>query len=251
MSAYEPLIAVLMIVLFAVLTLAWSQKKGHKKNSPTFRALTGVEKLRKSVGLAVEDGTRVHVSLGGGNVNDPTCPSGLCGLSTLERIGQITATSDLHPMSTSGSGGFQILSRDVINQNAVFTNSTERIDATLCQLSGVTSFAYSAGTLEALRESGVSTEIYLGDFGIEAGLLCESAERRQTYNLAGSNSLTGQAVFLALAKDALIGEEVFALPAYLGGKPLHLASLRAQDLFRFLLVLVLIAGALLKLAGLL
>ena len=251
MSAYEPLIGAILVVLFAVITLAWSRKKGQKMSGPVFRSMPGVERLRKAVGLAVEDGTRVHVALGSGNVNDPSCPSAFCGLAILEKVGQITATSDLHPMSTSGSGGFQILAQDVINQNAAFTNFTERVDATLCQLGGVTPFAYAAGTLEALRESGVSTEIYLGDFGSEAGLLCENAHRRQTHNLAGSNSMTGQAVFLALAKDALIGEEVFALPAYLAKKPSHLASLSAQDLFRFLLVLVLLAGALLKLAGLL
>jgi len=246
LSQYEPLIGAVVVILFAVSVLLLSGKQAGKKASLIFRTLPGVNKLKRAVGLAVEDGTRLHVSLGSGSLIDPACPSGLTGLATLDRIGQLTSTSDLPPMSTSGSGGFQILSQDVIGQNAVVTNTRDRMDATLAQLAGVTSFSYAAGTIEALRESGTSANVFLGSFGAEAGLLCESAERLNSFTLAGSNSVIGQSVFLALTKDALISEELYVLPAYLGAKVAHQASLRVQDIFRLVIILILIAGAVFK-----
>ena len=246
MSQYEPLIGAAVVILFAILIFLLSRKKAVKQAGAVFRTLPGVKNLVRAIGLAVEDGTRLHVSLGSGSLIDPSCPSGLTGLAALDRIGQLTSTSDLPPMRTSGSGGFQILSQDVISQYAAATNTRDRMDATLAQLAGVTSFSYATGTLEAMRDSGTSANVFLGDFGAEAGLLCEGADRLNTYTLAGSNSVIGQSVFMALSKDVLIGEEIYALPACLGVKASHQASLRVQDIFRLLIILLMIGGAILK-----
>jgi hypothetical protein len=47
----------------------------------------------------------------------------------------------------------------------------------------------------------------------------------------------------------LVGEEVFAVGAYLDVSPLHKASLRAQDVVRYLVVGAILAGALLHTLG--
>jgi hypothetical protein len=47
----------------------------------------------------------------------------------------------------------------------------------------------------------------------------------------------------------LIGEELFAAGAYIGAGPSHMASLTVQDILRWAIVLVLLAGAFLKFAG--
>jgi hypothetical protein len=45
----------------------------------------------------------------------------------------------------------------------------------------------------------------------------------------------------------LIGEDMFATGAYLGNKPLHRASLQAQDVLRILIVGAILAGPIIKL----
>jgi hypothetical protein len=49
----------------------------------------------------------------------------------------------------------------------------------------------------------------------------------------------------------LIGEELYAAGAYIRAGSMHTASLHAQDVLRWLLVLSILAGVVLKLAGLL
>jgi hypothetical protein len=47
----------------------------------------------------------------------------------------------------------------------------------------------------------------------------------------------------------LIGEELFAAGAYVGAGATHEASLQVQDILRWLVILAILGGALLKLAG--
>lgn len=247
----ESLIGFAVVVLFAGLMILFSSKKIRVKFPPTFRNLSGVNRIRHAIGLAVEDGTRLHVSLGSGSLIDPSNPSGLVGLSTLNRFGQLTSTSDLPPLCTSGNGGFHLLSQDVLSQNAVETNTRDMLDPNLAQMSGTTPFSYAVGVMDAVDGSGTSASVMIGNFGPEAGLICEGTKNIHAYSLASSDSIIGQSVFLALSDDTLIGEELYALPAYLGYHAVHQASLRVQDSARLVIVLLLVAGAAMKLAGLL
>jgi hypothetical protein len=63
--------------------------------------------------------------------------------------------------------------------------------------------------------------------------------------------LSGQAALYAAAEEPLLGEEVFALPAYLKAGPVHHASLAVQDLLRWGIILVLLGGSVLKFLGIL
>jgi hypothetical protein len=51
--------------------------------------------------------------------------------------------------------------------------------------------------------------------------------------------------------EPLIGEELFAAGAYIEAGPLHAASLRVQDILRWLIIIIILVGGLLKMAGLL
>lgn len=249
MSQYESLIGALVVVVFSGLVIVFSSKRFRTKSPPLFRKLTAAVKLRRAIGLAVEDGTRIHVSLGSGSLVDPSNPSALAGLSTLNRIGQMASTSDQPPMCTSGSGDLQILSRDVLRGNATETHTLGQFDPGLARMTGVTPFSYAIGAVESMQDSGTSATVFMGEFGAEAGLLCDGAEKQKSYKLAGSNSIIAQSIFFALADDVLIGEELYALPAYLGAQAAHQASLRVQDIFRFVIILIILAAVLSGLAG--
>lgn len=99
------------------------------------------------------------------------------------------------------------------------------------------------------QNENVSANIMLGNFGPEAALLVEASDRENVVVIGASNDLVGQSVLFAGSQDALIGEELFAAGAYIGTGASHTASLIVQDILRWLIVLVLLAGAFLKFAG--
>jgi hypothetical protein len=105
--------------------------------------------------------------------------------------------------------------------------------------------------MPVIRDEQVTSNIVIGNFGAEAGLITEAAEQTHACLLAGSDSITGQAVLFASAQDPLIGEELFAGGAYLQAGGMHTASLHAQDTLRLVAGGLMIVGAILKLIGVL
>ena len=215
------------------------------------RVLPAFNRLRRAIGLAVEDGSRLHVSLGRASLIGPQSASGLVGLSVLDRIAQMSSVSDCPPVATSGDGAFAILSQDTLHAAYRQANALDHYDPTRGMLTGPTPFSYAAGAMPVVMDENITANILVGNFGSEIGLVMDAIDRENSFSLAGSDSLPAQAIFYAAAQDPLIGEEVFASGAYLQAGPMHAASLRTQDLLRGLLIVIMIAGAILKLVGML
>src|SRR6188474_3903364 len=101
-----------LLVLAAVLLLALTL---WRRRSPgILRSIDAYERLNRSVGLAVENGTRLHISLGRGNLFTARGGSALAGLAMLRRITERTSVSDRPPIITSGDAALSILSQDTL-----------------------------------------------------------------------------------------------------------------------------------------
>ncbi|MFM8322400.1 MAG: DUF6754 domain-containing protein, partial [Chloroflexota bacterium] len=130
-------------------------------------------------------------------------------------------------------------------------NAEDQYDPHAGMLAGVTPFSYAAGALPVVYDQQVSVNMLAGSFGAEAALIADAAERSGGASLGGSENLAAQAVLYALAQEPLVGEELYAAGAYTQVGAAHTASVQAQDVARLLLVLGMIIGALLRLAGVL
>jgi hypothetical protein len=237
-----------LIVLGAGLMLIFVLPR-RKAVLRALRPIPAVKRLRRAIGLAVEDGKRLHVSLGSASIVSPQNASALVGLAALERIAQISVISDRPPVATSGDGSIAILTQDTLQGVYRAGNAMEQFDPDRGRLTGTDPLSYVSGTISVIRREQVSTNILVGNFGPEVGLLCEAGEHSNAFTLAASDSLPAQAVMFAAADETLIGEEMFALPAYLQAGAAHQASLRVQDLLRMVLVGGLILGAILRFLG--
>jgi len=222
----------------------------RRKSRPVFRDIPAFTHLRQAIGRVVEDGSRLHVSLGRGALTTPQSASALAGLSLLRRLADLTSASDRPPVATSGDATLSILSQDTL-QSAAQSAGQGTLDPTAARLTGVTPFSYAAGAMSVMRDENVTTNVLMGNFGLEAGLLTDAAERENAFTLTASDSLPAQAIMYASGQEPLIGEELFAAGAYVDTGPLHTYSLVVQDLLRWLIIIAILVGAILKLAGIL
>jgi hypothetical protein len=245
---------ILGLVGFGVIFLSAALMGGvaalQRKSSPVFRKIPAFTRLRNAVGRVVEDGTRLHVSLGRGALATPQSAAALAGLVLLRRLAELTSAGDQQPIATSGDAALAILSQDTL-QTGSLASSQGTYDATAGRLTGLTPFSYAAGAIPTIRDENISTNVLIGNFGVEAALMAEAAERVNTFSLAASDNLTAQAVLFASAQEPLIGEELYAAGAYFDAGPLHAASLTVQDILRWLIIIVILIGAFLKLVGIL
>ena len=231
-----------LIILFAVV--------GREQPPPKLRAIPAFNKLRRSIGLAVESGSRLHLSIGRGNLTGPESAVAFVALSVLERLIKLTSTSDRPPTATTGNASLAIVSQDTLIGTYRDIGISDRYTPTAGQLTGFTPLSYAAGTTPIIQDEKTNTHILIGNFGNEIALITDAGERSGDLTLAGTDNLPAQAILYATAEEPLIGEEVFASGAYLRAGLMHFASLRAQDILRWLLVIIILAGSALKIAGL-
>ena len=239
--------ALVIVVIAALLLVAFTFMR--RRSPAVLRPIQAFERLGHAIGLAVENGTRLHISLGRGNLFNARGGSALAGLAMLRRLAERTSVSDRPPIVTSGDASLSILSQDTLQAGYKAAGADDQYRATTGRLTGLTPFSYAAGAIPVTRDENVSANVLLGDFGAEAALLAEAADRENTHLIAASDNLSAQAILYAAAQDPLIGEELFASGAYVGAGPSHEASLHVQDVLRWLVILAILVGALLRMVG--
>jgi hypothetical protein len=105
---------------------------------------------------------------------------------------------------------------------------------------------FAAGATSLIVDEDTTANVLVGSFGQEVALMTEAGARKGLSQSVGSARIEGQAVAFVAADHPLIGEEMFVAGAYLGKGPGWLGSLAAQDVLRWLLVVAIGLGVVLK-----
>jgi hypothetical protein len=239
-------LAVILVtaVLLIVLTL-WKRKSPKQ-----LREIPALTSLHRAMGLSVEDGTRLHISLGFGSLLTPRGGSALAALAMLRHLAERTSSSDRPPVASTGDPALSLLAQDTLQAGYTAAGAEELFVPTTGRLTGIGPFGYAAGAMPIIRNENVSANVLMGHFGPESALLADAAEQENVITIGASDDLTAQSILFAGSHDPLIGEELFASGAYLGAGASHIASITIQDILRWLLMGALLFGALMKFAGL-
>jgi uncharacterized protein DUF6754 len=236
------------VILAAVLLFVLSTL--YRKSTPKFRTIPALTRLYRAIGLSVEDGTRLLIGLGNTSLLTGNAGAPLSGLAMLRRLAERTSLSDRPPVAVAGEAPLALLAQDTLESGYREAGAGEYYQPTTGRVAGLTPFSATAGTMPMLRDERVSAAVFMGHYSIDAGLLAEAAERANAFAVGSSDDVAGQAVWYASAPETLIGEELFAAAAYIGGSPAQAASLTVQDVLRWIIIVALILGAVLKLVGL-
>lgn len=215
------------------------------------RRLRGYEDLGIALERAVEAGERVHLSLGTGTLIGLDSAPALAGLTVLAQIAASTAMSDKPVVVSTGDGAMAVLAQDTLQAAYRKVGAESSYSPISSRMLGPTPFSYTAGVPSLLSDEEVSVHVLTGSFGSEGALTADFGRRNQAFVLAGTDEIQSQALFYGTADHPLIGEELFAGGAYLGLSEIHKASLRAQDIIRIVIIVIILIGTLLKTFGVL
>lgn len=240
-----PELAIIVSSAFLLLAITLWKRKSPAK----LRDIPALSQLYRTLGLSMEDGTRLHISLGHGGLFDARGGSALAGLAALRHIAERTSVSDMPSVASAGDAVLGLLAQDTLQAGYQAANVEELYVPTTGRVTGLSPFGFAAGAMNILQNENVSTNIMIGHFGTEAALLTETSDRENVSVIGTSDNLAGQAVLYVSTQDALIGEELFAVGAYLGAGPTHVASITVQDILRWLVILVLLGGVAAKSLG--
>lgn len=241
------IVGLLIVLSMVALLVGFTVLEARRRS--VFRPLPGLDALGVAIEKAVEAGKRVHLSLGTGSVTGFESAPAFAGLAVLRRVAAMTSMSDKPVVATSGDGAMVLLAQDTLRSAYEEVGSRGRYEPTAARLLGPTPFSYVATLPTMLDTEDVSVHLLSGSYGPEGALAADMGERKQALVLAGTEQVQSQALLYATAQYPLIGEEVFATGAYLDVGRMHRASLRVQDLARWVIVAAILAGTLLRTLG--
>lgn len=104
-------------------------------------------------------------------------------------------------------------------------------------------FAYAAAVNGIMMREKPATNFFLGMFYAESLLLAETGNMTGAIQIAGTDAVTQLPFFIVACDYTLIGEELYAAGAYMGGDPKLTGSLKGQDWNKALILLFLMLSA--------
>ncbi|MGR3320212.1 MAG: DUF6754 domain-containing protein, partial [Candidatus Anammoxibacter sp.] len=110
-------------------------------------------------------------------------------------------------------------------------------------------FPYVAAVSGIMKRERPAAIFYMGYFYAESLLLAETGASTGAIQIAGTDSYTQLPFFITTCDYTLMGEELYAASAYLSKEPLLLGTLRAQDIGKAVLMIILVAGTALATFG--
>jgi hypothetical protein len=205
-------------------------------------ALAGV---RGAVGRAAESGRPLHFSLGSGGVGDASTAESMAALLLLGLLAEEAATYDAHPIVTVANPTLLMAAQDQLRRAYARHGTPDNYDPSRVRLVAPDRVGYAAGVIDTLNHEALSSNILLGAFGDEYLLMGEAAARKRLAQVAGAADPNIVSYVYATTDKPLLGEELFAAPAYVGRQPTLVGSLLTQDWLRVFVVIVIIVGAIL------
>jgi hypothetical protein len=94
----ESIIGLVLLLATAGLMFWFSLSSARSSCRVRCGRYAALRRTRRAIGLSVEDGKRIHVSIGKASILSPNNASGLVGLNTIDRISQFSMISDRPPV---------------------------------------------------------------------------------------------------------------------------------------------------------
>ncbi|MCG8417860.1 MAG: hypothetical protein MJE77_07950 [Proteobacteria bacterium] len=204
------------------------------------RRIPGVDAIEEAVGRSTEMGRPVLYVTGVEEIQDIQT---IASLLILGHVAEMTAEYDTELKVANYFPLTMVVAEEIVKQG--FANAG-RIDAHKPEnvmFISAEQFAFAAGVNGLILRDRPATNIYLGRFFAESLILAETGYVTRTIQIAGTAELTQLPFFIAACDYTIIGEELYAVSAYLSREPSLLAMLKAADALKLLIMGVIVIGA--------
>lgn len=237
--------AVIVMLVLILLFTRWI-RSGRQVH---LRPISALGDLPNLVSRSVESGQQIHVSVGTGGITGTTTATTLAGLVVLDQIARHGSAAGEAPIVTVADPMVLPAAQDRLRQAFARAGRAGEYRSTQVEIIAPQSTVYALGAATHLHAKETAANVMIGAFGQEALLLAEPAAQRGIKQTSGTDAPQAMGLLYAATESPIIGEEIYAIPAYLGREPAHLASLKAQDVMRVGIGALIIIAALLRTLG--
>jgi hypothetical protein len=239
-------IAILVLLCAAVL---YYMQRAYSGNIPKLRRLQAVDVIEEIIGRCVEMGRPAWYLMD--NV-DMTTPSVLAPTVAAFQILSYTARM----AARLGSKFFVPVTRglaysianDIVEEAYKAEGKSEDFDplGTVMYLPSGADRMYIINNMWSQRVAGM---FFLGSWYHKAVIFTENAARVGALSLGGTDTTHNIPFLVAICDYSIIGEELYALGAYVSADPTNSASLAGQDIGKYIALILILIGSMLATVG--
>jgi hypothetical protein len=229
------LMALFLVPIFYFIRQA---QKGRKL---FLRRLPGVDAIDEAIGRAVEMGRPIMFTTGLTGVG----PQLFACLGVLSHVAQRAATYGARLYVPSVEPEVMAISQDVIHQAHRAVDREDSYDPDTVRYLSSQQFAFASGYMGMAHRERVAACFLFGFFAAESLILAEAGQQVGAIQVAGTATNEQIPFFVTTCDFTIIGEELYAVSAYLSREPVLLGSLRGQDIAKLVVFALVITGVVL------
>jgi hypothetical protein len=231
------LVATLLFIAFVV-TLVSLAKSGRNL---FIRRIAGLSAVDEAVGRATEMGKPMLYIPGLSTISDVAT---IASLNILSQVAKKAAEYDTPLIVPNTDPIVYNVAHEVVKEAYVAVGKPDAFRADSVFFVTTDQMGYAAAVDGIMLREQPATNFFLGMFWAESLILAETGSSTGAIQIAGTDAVTQLPFFITACDYTLLGEELYAASAYLAREPLLLGTLKAQDLSKVIIAVLLLLGTL-------
>ncbi|MCF6149263.1 MAG: hypothetical protein E3K37_11475 [Candidatus Kuenenia sp.] len=235
-----------IMIVFSVIVIYFIL---HARRNPDMflRKIGGLEAVDEALGRATEMGKPVLFVHG---LTPMGTISTIAATNILGRIARKIADYDAILKVVNSDPIVMSVSQEVVKESYLEAGRPDAYNQDNVFLVAAEQFPYVAAVSGIMTRERPAANFFMGYFYAEALLLAETGASTGAIQIAGTDAYTQLPFFITTCDYTLIGEELYAASAYLSREPMLMGTLRAQDVGKGLLIIILLLGTFMASFGL-
>jgi hypothetical protein len=237
----------LVVVLGTLVLLVFFYDRARRAPKAMYvRRIPGIDAMEEAIGRSTEMGRPVLFVPGIEEIQDIQT---IAGLLILGHVAEVAARYDTEIRVTCAIPLVMVIAEEIVRQGYQNAGRPEAHRPGNVQFVSSEQFAFTAGVNGIILREQPATCLYFGRFYGESLVLAEAGHVNRSIQIAGTAELTQLPFFIATCDYTIIGEELFAVSAYLSRDPRQLSALKATDAVKAAILVLILAGTALNAAG--
>ncbi len=231
---------VLIAAIVSIIVIFYATFHRSRRGKFQVREIAGLKAVEDAIGRCTEMARPLLFTPGwGGDIQRPTT---IASMNILAHVAEKTAQYDCRLVYPTHDPVIMAVAQEVTREAYARAGCADRYRQD--DISYVTSsqFGYAAAVEGQISRLKPASVFLLGTFEAESLILAETGNSIGAIQIAGTDSTIQLSFFIVACDYTLIGEELFVASGYLSGDDSILASVRAQDMLKVLIGLLLVVA---------
>ena len=230
-------------VLFTALFL-YSIEKSKRGFKFFIRRIPGLDALDEAVGRATEMGKPVLYSSG---LNPIDSISTIASMCILGEVARKVARYESRLIVPNYDPIVMTVAQEVVKEAFLREGKPHLYRESDIFFLSPEQFSYAAGISGIMLRERPATNLFIGYFYAESLILAEAGNMSGAIQVAATDAIMQLPFFVAACDYTIIGEELYAASAYLSRRPDLVATIKTEDWFKMILLILTYLGSIIVL----